>query len=131
MSLSSSGHRFGDVDLDDPNFERTPYEPFVGYGRSKTANILFAVEFDRRHRSRGVARRPSTRAASRPSWVATSIQAWIPGMIDQMNRDLAAEGKPPFQFKTIPQGAATSVWAGVVARPTRWAVATARTVTSA
>ena len=54
VSLSSSGHRFGDVDLDDPNFERTPYEPFVGYGRSKTANILFAVEFDRRHRSRGV-----------------------------------------------------------------------------
>ena len=36
-------------------------------------------------------------------------------MLDQMNRDLAAEGKPPFQFKTIPQGAATSVWAGVVA----------------
>jgi hypothetical protein len=32
-----------------------------------------------------------------------------------MNRDLVAEGKPPFQFKTIPQGAATSVWAGVVA----------------
>src|SRR5262249_44536095 len=40
VSLSSSGHRFGDVDLDDPNFERTPYEPFVAYGRSKTANIL-------------------------------------------------------------------------------------------
>src|SRR6202047_985909 len=54
VSLSSSGHRFGDVDLDDPNFERTPYEPFVGYGRSKTANILFAVTFDERHRKRGV-----------------------------------------------------------------------------
>ena len=79
VSLSSSGHRFGDVDLDDPNFERTPYEPFVGYGRSKTANILFAVEFDRRHRSRGVRRRPSTRAVSRPSWVATSIQAGFRG----------------------------------------------------
>ena len=36
-------------------------------------------------------------------------------MIDRMNTDLAAEGKPPFAFKTIPQGAATSVWAGVVA----------------
>ena len=32
-----------------------------------------------------------------------------------MNRQLAAEGKAPFQFKTIPQGAATSVWAAVVA----------------
>jgi hypothetical protein len=36
-------------------------------------------------------------------------------MIDQMNHQLAAEGKGPFQWKTIPQGAATSVWAGVVA----------------
>jgi NAD(P)-dependent dehydrogenase (short-subunit alcohol dehydrogenase family) len=115
VSLSSSGHRFGDVDLDDPNFERTPYEPFVGYGRSKTANILFAVEFDRRHRSRDV-----RAAAVHPGGIQTELgrhldPGWIPGMIDQINRNLAAEGKPPFQFKTIPQGAATSVWAGVVA----------------
>jgi NAD(P)-dependent dehydrogenase (short-subunit alcohol dehydrogenase family) len=115
VNLSSSGHRFSDVDLDDPNFERTPYEPFVSYGRSKTANILFAVEFDRRHRSRGV-----RAAAVHPGGIQTELgrhldPAWIPGMIDQMNRDLAAEGKPPFQFKTIPQGAATSVWTGVVA----------------
>jgi NAD(P)-dependent dehydrogenase (short-subunit alcohol dehydrogenase family) len=115
VNLSSSGHRFSDVDLDDPNFERTPYEPFVSYGRSKTANILFAVGFDRRHRSRGV-----RAAAVHPGGIQTELgrhldPAWIPGMIDQMNRDLAAEGKPPFQFKTIPQGAATSVWAGVVA----------------
>jgi NAD(P)-dependent dehydrogenase (short-subunit alcohol dehydrogenase family) len=115
VNLSSSGHRFGDVDLEDPNFERTPYEPFVGYGRSKTANILFAVEFDRRHQSRGV-----RATAVHPGAIQTELgrhldQRLFAGMIDQMNRDLAAEGKPPFQFKTIPQGAATSVWAGVVA----------------
>src|ERR1700686_238480 len=40
INLSSSGPRYSNVDLDDPNFERTPYEPFVAYGRSKTANIL-------------------------------------------------------------------------------------------
>src|SRR5262249_2285622 len=116
VSLSSSGHRFGDVDLDDPNFERAPYEPFLAYGRSKTANILFAVEFDRRHRSPGV-----RAGAVTPGGIETELSrpldpSWIPGMLAQMNRDLAAEGKPPFQFKTIPQGAATSVWAGVVAR---------------
>ena len=49
INLASSGHRFSNVDLEDPNFERTPYEPFVAYGRSKTANILFAVAFDERH----------------------------------------------------------------------------------
>ena len=54
VNLSSAGHRYADVDLDDPNFERSPYAEFVAYGRSKTANVLFAVEFDRRHRARGV-----------------------------------------------------------------------------
>jgi NAD(P)-dependent dehydrogenase (short-subunit alcohol dehydrogenase family) len=54
INLSSSGHRYSNVDLDDPNFEQTPYEPFGAYGRSKTANILFAVAFDKRHRDRGV-----------------------------------------------------------------------------
>src|ERR1700761_8387206 len=54
VNLSSAGHRYSDVDLDDPNFERTPYDPWVAYGRSKTANILFAVEFDRRHKAEGI-----------------------------------------------------------------------------
>jgi NAD(P)-dependent dehydrogenase (short-subunit alcohol dehydrogenase family) len=54
VSLASSGHRFSDVNLEDPNFETTEYVPFAAYGRSKTANILFAVEFDRRHKERGV-----------------------------------------------------------------------------
>ena len=55
VNLASSGHRFSDVrDLEDPNFEHTPYTEFGAYGRSKTANILFAVEFDRRHKGDGV-----------------------------------------------------------------------------
>ncbi len=54
VNLSSAGHQIADVDLDDPNFERTPYSAWASYGRSKTANILFAVEFDRRHKERGI-----------------------------------------------------------------------------
>src|SRR6202451_4477906 len=115
ISLSSSGHRFSNVDLEDPNFARTSYEPFVAYGRSKTANILFAVAFDKRHRDRGV-----RAAAVHPGGIQTELgrhvdPSSIKGIIDQMNKQLAAEGKPPFQWKTIPQGAATSVWAAVVA----------------
>src|ERR1700733_14234962 len=115
INLSSAGHRFANVDLDDPNFERTPYDPFAAYGRSKTANILFAVAFDQRHRERGV-----RAAAVHPGGIPTELgrhldQGQIQNMIDQMNKQLAAEGKGPFQWKTIPQGAATSVWAGVVA----------------
>jgi NAD(P)-dependent dehydrogenase (short-subunit alcohol dehydrogenase family) len=115
INLSSAGHRFSNVDLQDPNFERTPYDPFVAYGRSKTANILFAVAFDRRHRERGV-----RATAVHPGGIQTELGRHMdPGhvqtMIEQMNKQLAAEGNPPFQWKTIPQGAATSVWAGVVA----------------
>jgi len=115
INLSSSGHRYSNVDLQDPNFERTPYEPFVAYGRSKTANILFAVAFDQRHRKRGV-----RAAAVHPGGIHTELArhidpSRIQGIIEQMNQQLAAEGKGPFQWKTIPQGAATSVWAGVVA----------------
>ncbi len=58
VNLSSAGHRFSDVDLDDPNFEHTPYTEFGAYGRSKTANILFAVEFDRRHKEEACAPPP-------------------------------------------------------------------------
>jgi len=115
INLSSAGHRFSNVDLDDPNFERTAYDPFVAYGRSKTANILFAVAFDQRHRERGV-----RAAAVHPGVIQTELgrnmdASRLENMIKQMNEQLVAEGKGPFQWKTIPQGAATSVWAGVVA----------------
>ena len=115
INLASSGHRFANVNLEDPNFERTAYDPFVAYGRSKTANILFAVAFDARHRARGV-----RAAAVHPGGIQTELArhmdpAHLQGMIDQISQQLAAEGKGPFEFKTIPQGAATSVWAGVVA----------------
>jgi NAD(P)-dependent dehydrogenase (short-subunit alcohol dehydrogenase family) len=115
INLASSGHRFSNVDLEDPNFERTPYEPFVAYGRSKTANILFAVAFDKRHRARDI-----RAAAVHPGAIHTELGRYMDmsqfqKMIDEMNQQLAAEGKPAFQLKTIPQGAATSVWAAVVA----------------
>jgi NAD(P)-dependent dehydrogenase (short-subunit alcohol dehydrogenase family) len=115
INLASAGHRFSNVDLEDPNFVRTPYEPFVAYGRSKTANILFAVAFDRRQRGNGI-----RAAAVHPGGIQTELdrhldRVRIQKTIEQMNQQLTSEGKAPFQLKTIPQGAATSVWAAVVA----------------
>ena len=115
INLSSAGHRYSNVDLDDPNFERTTYEPFVAYGRSKTANILFTVAFDKRHRDRGV-----RAAAVHPGGIKTELGRYVePGrmekVVNEINQQLAAQGKGPFQWKSIPQGAATSVWAAVVA----------------
>jgi NAD(P)-dependent dehydrogenase (short-subunit alcohol dehydrogenase family) len=114
VNLSSAGHRFSNVDLDDPNFERTPYAEFVAYGRSKTANILFAVEFDRRHKAGGV-----RATAVHPGVIHTELgRHMAPEVVQAMAAAAAAAtpaGAPGFRFKTIPQGAATSVWAGVVA----------------
>ncbi len=115
VNVASSGHRYADVDLEDPSFAHTPYDPMIAYGRSKTANILFAVAFDRRHKARGV-----RATALHPGGIQTELArhidaSFIDQMLQKINADLAAEGRPPFQWKTIPQGAATSVWAGVVA----------------
>ncbi|QPF84062.1 SDR family NAD(P)-dependent oxidoreductase [Bradyrhizobium genosp. L] len=115
VNVASSGHRYSDVDLDDPNFARTPYEPMIAYGRSKTANILFAVEFDRRHKARGV-----RATALHPGGIRTELGRHMqPDELDrlvaQINAQQAAAGQPPFQWKTVPQGAATSVWAAFVA----------------
>jgi len=117
VNLASSGHRFSNVDLDDPNFEKTPYEPWQAYGRSKTANILFAVEFDRRHKANGI-----RATAVHPGGIATELGRHafkepdaLQKVLDDINARHAVAGQPPFKLKTIPQGAATSVWAGVVA----------------
>ena len=114
VNLSSAGHRFSDVNLDDPNFERTAYTEFGAYGRSKTANVLFAVEFDRRHKTRGV-----RATAVHPGGIRTELGRYMtPEVTQQMIDSINAHqrpGAPAFAFKSIPQGAATSVWAGVVA----------------
>ena len=92
VNLASSGHRFSNVNLDDPNFDRTPYDPFLAYGRSKTANILFAVAFDQRYRSRDI-----RAAAVHPGVIQTELgrymdPAMLKAMVDQLEKQLAAEG---------------------------------------
>src|ERR1700685_4512546 len=114
VNLSSAGHRFADVDLDDPNFERTPYTEFGAYGRSKTANALFAVEFDRRHKERRV-----RATAVHPGGIQTELGRYMtPAVRESLIASINASqppGVPALKWKSIPQGAATSVWAGVVA----------------
>lgn len=114
VNLSSLGHRYSDVDLNDPNFEHTEYHPFLAYGRSKTANILFAVEFDRRHKADGI-----RATAVHPGGIKTELgrhmsDGDLEKRIEEINRNRPT-GTPEFKWKTIPQGAATSVWAGVAA----------------
>jgi len=113
--LSSQAHRVADVDLEDPNFERHAYEPFIAYGRSKTANSLFAVEFDRRNRDNGI-----RAAAVMPGNSLTELprhfsQEELKGLFESVGNARKQAGLPPAQLKEVSQAAATSVWAAVVA----------------
>jgi NAD(P)-dependent dehydrogenase (short-subunit alcohol dehydrogenase family) len=108
VNLSSAGHRFGPVDLDDPNFEHQPYEPWLAYGRSKTANVLFAVELDRRLRDRGI-----RATAVHPGGIVTELGRHLTE--ETMNTLRQARGARRVTFKSVPAGAATTVWAGFVA----------------
>src|ERR1700737_4141560 len=106
VNLASAGHRYADVNLEDPNFEHSPYAEFTAYGRSKTANVLFAVEFDRRHKASGV-----RATAVHPGGIHTELGRY---MTPQVRERLIArinasqpKGAAPFSYKSIPQGAAT------------------------
>ena len=65
VNLSSGGHFSSDIIWDDPNFERHRYDPFIAYGQSKTANILFTVELEKRLSARRFMPTPCT-----PDWSA-------------------------------------------------------------
>ena len=113
--LSSQAHRVADVDLADPQFAHQPYDPFVAYGRSKTAVTLFAAEFDRRYRAQGI-----RAAAVMPGNSLTDLprnfsQDQLQGLFATVATARADAGLPPGVLKDIGQAAATSVWAAVVA----------------
>jgi NAD(P)-dependent dehydrogenase (short-subunit alcohol dehydrogenase family) len=105
--LSSSGHRHSDVDLVDPGFRTRPYHPWVAYGRSKTANALFALEFDRRHRERGV-----RAAAVHPGAIATELNRHLNTETITLLRS-APGRRARIPIRSVAEGAATTVWAAI------------------
>jgi NAD(P)-dependent dehydrogenase (short-subunit alcohol dehydrogenase family) len=102
--VSSVGHVNGEVLFDDVNFERHPYNAWVAYSQSKTANVLFAVEAARRWAGERI-----TANALNPGRIAST------GLISHVDaaavppRSFDAAGSTGVSVKDIPQGAATSV----------------------
>ncbi|MER5936079.1 oxidoreductase [Streptomyces sp. NPDC001928] len=110
VAVSSRGIRFGNVDFEDLHFEHRPYEPFVAYGQSKTANALFAVELDRRGRAEGVRAFSVHPGTIIDTGLAKHISTEVvraAGALDEHGRPVR---DPSRQLKTVEQGAATSVW---------------------
>ncbi len=109
VSVSSLGHRFSPVVFDDIHFERRDYDPWLAYGQSKTANILFAVALDRRGREHGI------RAFSlHPGGIVTGLARHIPIEALKASGNVDADGEPVIDpardMKSVPQGAATQLW---------------------
>jgi NAD(P)-dependent dehydrogenase (short-subunit alcohol dehydrogenase family) len=110
VEVSSWGHHLSDIRWDDPHFETGTYEGMVGYGQSKTANVLFAVELDRRFSGdgiRGYSLHPG-------GIVGTNLAPWLTvddkkamGLLDGAGRPII---DPDRDMKTPEQGASTTVW---------------------
>jgi len=110
IAVSSYGHQIAPFDFEDPNFEHRAYETLLGYGQSKTANNLFALELDHRAKAFGV------RAYSlHPGSVnGTNLGREAPMTLFQQMGTHDPDGniypEVAQKLKSIPQGAATSIW---------------------
>lgn len=111
--LSSGGHVMGAVDVEDPNWERREYDKFAAYGASKTANVLHAIEADRRLRDAGIrayAVHPGTVATALARYMSRSDFSRLRGLVAESSR----EPSDGFLDFVMPEhGAATQVWAAV------------------
>ena len=107
ISLSSTGHKLADIDFDDPDYLRREYHKGPAYGQSKTANVLFAVGLDQRLAERGV------RAfAVHPGMIMTDLgRHLLPEDVAMLQERAASSGDGGMAFKSVEQGAATTVWA--------------------
>lgn len=104
--LSSIGHRITPVNFDDPNFERREYDKWQAYGQAKTANSLCAIGVDQRGRDAGI------RAfAVHPGGIMTDLQRSLTREEMMGYGWITPDGAVNPRFKTVEQGAATSVWA--------------------
>ena len=102
VSVSSSAHLYSPVVFDDIHFHERAYDPWLAYGQSKTANVLFAVEATKRWAADGI-----TVNALMPGGIRTNLQRYVPE--EELERLRAQAGPTVPDWKTPGQGAATSV----------------------
>ena len=112
VTVSSAGHSISDVDVSDPNFESTPYDPWVAYGRSKSANAHFAAELARRFGDRLLS------FAVHPGAIATRLSRHMTAEMTEAlmararaNAERRGEAGGGLRLKSVQAGAATQVWA--------------------
>jgi NAD(P)-dependent dehydrogenase (short-subunit alcohol dehydrogenase family) len=106
VNLSSRGHQIAPVDFDDPHFQHRPYDPWISYGQSKTANVLFTVGLEQQFAVLGI-----HAYAVHPGGIETNLGRHMTPEMRAALMKRVTSSDAGFQWKTIPQGAATSCWA--------------------
>jgi len=110
VAVSAWAHSRAPIVFEDPNFEHREYVPWIAYGQSKTANILFALAMDERGKAHGVrafSLHPGSIVSTGLSkYVAQEILRAV-GLVDEEGNPIIDPAK---NMKTVEQGAATSVW---------------------
>ena len=102
VNVASLAHARSDVIFDDINFKTRDYDPWLSYGQSKTANCLFSVAFTKRYGNEGIYSN-----ALMPGGIITNLQRHL------SHEDKLRLGLLEDKFKSVEQGAATTVWAAV------------------
>ncbi len=110
VALSSTGHKLSDIRWDDPNWESGEYDKWQAYGQAKTADALFAVGMNTRLAQHG------GRAFSvHPGGIATPLQRHLDNeemvALGWMNEDGELSEQAAKMFKSVTQGASTTLWA--------------------
>ena len=111
VNLSSLAHHRDEVHFDDPNYDSRDYDKWESYGQSKTANVQFTVGLEQRLADKGI-----HAYAVHPGGIMTNLgrhmsEEDIAGLRKSFEERGKESGEPPMQFKSIPQGAATTCWA--------------------
>lgn len=112
VAVSSRGHRFAGVDFADPNFNQRPYDKWLAYGQSKTANALFALELDKQgtpHNIRAFSLHPGAIYTALTRHMEKSDYERVGALKENGELKTTEEAG----FKTVAQGAATSVWCAI------------------
>ncbi|HEX4705032.1 MAG TPA: SDR family NAD(P)-dependent oxidoreductase [Pseudonocardiaceae bacterium] len=102
VSVSSAAHLNSPVVFEDIHFHHRPYDPWLAYGQSKTANVLFAVEATTRWVDDGI-----TVNSLMPGGIRTNLQRFVSD--EELERLRSERGVASLTWKTPEQGAATSV----------------------
>ena len=115
ITLSSAGHSRSNVDLDDPNFEHTDYSPWTAYGRSKSANALFARELANRYGAHGLLSfsvHPGGIVTDLGRHLTDELLAEMTAVAEERAAAAAAAGEEAvgLTWKSVEAGAATQVW---------------------